>query len=117
MSSVTRFVGLDDHQDSMQVCVMNPQGKVQVNRSVENRRPVIAGGLGETIDDELGPVCVRAAIESCSGAAHLAGELIEQTGWAVTLGHPGIVNRMKQNPDSEGEATHARQIEAAGHSE
>lgn len=104
MSSVTRFVGLDYHQDSVQVCVMNQQGQVLVNRSVENRWPAIAGVLGETIDDESGPVCVRAAIESCSGAAHLAEELIEQTGWAVTLGHPGIVNRMKQNPDKSDKA-------------
>jgi len=65
---------------------------------------VIAGVLGETIEDESGPVNVRAAIESCSGAAHLAEELIEQTGWAVTLGHPGMVNRMKQNPDKSDKA-------------
>lgn len=104
MCSVTRFVGLDYHQDSVQVCVMDAQGNVLVNRSVENRWQVIAGVLGETIDDESGPVHVRAAIESCSGAAHLAEELIEQTGWAVTLGHPGMVNRMKQNPDKSDKA-------------
>lgn len=104
MSSVTRFVGLDYHQDSVQVCVMDQRGQVLVNRSVGNRWPAIAGVLGETIDDESGPVNVRAAIESCCGAAHLAEELIEQTGWAVTLGHPGIVNRMKQNPDKSDKA-------------
>lgn len=104
MSSVTRFVGLDYHQDSVQVCVMDQEGTVLVNRSVANRWQSIAGVLGETIDDESGPVSVRAAIESCSGAAHLAEELIEQTGWSVTLGHPGMVNRMKQNPDKSDKA-------------
>ena len=39
------------------------------------------------------------AIESCSGAANLAEELIVRAGWSVDLAHPGFVNRMKQNPD------------------
>jgi transposase len=104
MSSVTRFVGLDYHQNSVQVCVMDHQGTVLVNRSVANRWRAMAGVLGETIDDESGPVSVRAAIELCSGAPHLAEELIEQTGWLVTLGHPGMVNRMKQNPDKSDKA-------------
>jgi len=104
MNSVTRFVGLDYHQDSVQVCVMDQQGQVLVNRSVGNCWQTIANVLGETIDDESGPVSVRAAIESCSGAAHLAEELIELTGWSVTLGHPGMVNRMKQNPDKSDKA-------------
>lgn len=104
MCSLTRFVGLDYHQDSVQVCVMDSQGQVLMNRSVENRRQAIAAVLAETIEDDAGPVSVRAAIESCSGAAHLAEELIEQTGWAVTLGHPGMVSRMKQNPDKSDKA-------------
>ena len=30
--------------------------------------------------------------------------IIEQTGWSVALGHPGMVNRMKQNPDKSDKA-------------
>ena len=104
MISVTRFVGLDYHQESVQVCVMNREGQVLMNRSVENRWQAITGVVGETVEGGAGPVVVRTAIESCSGAAHLAEELIEQAGWTVTLGHPGIVNRMKQNPDKSDKA-------------
>jgi transposase len=42
---------------------------------------------------------VKAAIESCCGAADLAEELIACAGWSVALAHPGYVQRMKQNPD------------------
>jgi transposase len=42
---------------------------------------------------------VRAAIESCSGAADLADELVMRAGWHVDLAHPGYVARMKQSPD------------------
>ena len=104
MSSVTRFVGLDYHQDVVQVCVMDSEGHVLINRKASNRWQSVADVMGQTIDDESGPVVVRAAIESCCGAAHLAEELIEQTGWIVTLGHPGMVNRMKQNPDKTDKA-------------
>ncbi len=33
---VTRFVGLDYHQDSVQVCVMDASGKILGNRSCGN---------------------------------------------------------------------------------
>ena len=104
MSSVTRFVGLDYHQDSVQVCVMDQEGQVIANRSVENRWQAIVDVIDETVDAPEGPVIVKTSIESCSGAAHLAEELIEQAGWAVTLAHPGMVNRMKQNPDKSDKA-------------
>ena len=98
MPKVTRFVGLDYHQHSIQVCVMDESGKMLKNHKVGNdvgevRRVVIGA-----IDD--GDSCVvRAAIESCVGAAHLADELMQDDTWCVTLAHPGIVNRMRQNPD------------------
>ena len=104
MMSVTRFVGLDYHQDSVQVCVLDQEGRVLTNRSVDNHWRSIAAVLEELMDETSGPVTVKASLESCSGAAHLAEELIEQTGWAVTLAHPGIVNRMKQNPDKSDKA-------------
>jgi transposase len=99
MKSVTRFVGLDYHQESVQVCVMDEAGKVLANRSVENRWQDMAAVLEDTLCGREEAVMVKASIESCSGAAHLAEELIERAGWAVTLAHPGLVNRMKQNPD------------------
>lgn len=104
MKKVTRFVGLDYHQDSVQVCVMDEQGRVLANRSVANRWPAIVAVVDATTEDVAEIVLVKAAIESCSGAAHLAEELIEQAGWSVTLGHPGMVNRMKQNPDKSDKA-------------
>jgi transposase len=104
MSSVTRFVGLDYHQDSVQVCVMNSEGDVLANRSVENDWHAIAKVVEDVTDGELQSESVRAAIECCSGAAHLAEELIERAHWTVTLAHPGIVTRMKQNPDKSDKA-------------
>ncbi len=41
----------------------------------------------------------RAAIESCSGAADFAEELICHAEWNVDLAHPGYVSRMRLNPD------------------
>lgn len=52
-----------------------------------------------SVEEQQGIVDVQAAIESCTGAANLADELINTAGWNVTLAHPGIVSRMKQNPD------------------
>ena len=34
-----------------------------------------------------------AAVESCSGAANLAEELVQRAGWSVALAHPGYVAR------------------------
>ena len=105
MTSVTRFVGLDYHQDSVQVCVMDSDGNVLANRSVENDWDAIVSCVGDVDPDvDANSVGVTAAIESCSGAAHLAEELMERAGWTVTLGHPGIINRMKQNPDKSDKA-------------
>ena len=95
MDMLTRFVGLDYHQNMVQVCVMDSEGNILVNRACENDWQKIAETLGER--QEL--FMVRAAVEACCGAADLAEELVEQAGWAVSLAHPGIVARMKQNPD------------------
>jgi transposase len=92
MENSVVYAGLDYHQDSVQVCVMDRQGKVLSNKSCVNdwlaiRRCVAGGGQ------------VRAAIEACTGAADLAEELVSAAGWSVSLAHPGYVNRMKQRPD------------------
>jgi transposase len=87
------FVGLDYHQQSVQVCVMNAQGEVLVNRKCPNDWHAVVAALPES----AGPV--QAAIEACGGAADLADELVEQARWSVDLAHPGYVHRIKQSPD------------------
>ena len=86
------FVGLDYHQDFVQVCVLNETGQVVRNSRVENDWRKIAAAVPAG-------TAVQAALEACCGAASLADELAEQAGWSVSLAHPGFVARMKQNPD------------------
>lgn len=93
MSIVTVFVGLDYHQDSVQVCVMDRAGLIATNRPCANSWSTIRD-LVEPYGDQ-----VRAAIEACSGAAELAEELVCRAGWSVDLAHPGYVARMKQSLD------------------
>lgn len=93
MSSIPVFVGLDYHQNSVQVCVMGRDGQTLGNRKVENeaeaiRRVVQRYGTPEGV-----------AIEACCGSANLAEELHTEYGWAVGLAHAGFVARMKQSPD------------------
>lgn len=93
MNRIPVFVGLDYHQDSVQVCVEARDGTVLTNRRCRN-------DIAEIVDaaERCGEV-VSAAIESCSGAASLADELVNRAEWSVHLAHPGFVSRMKQNPD------------------
>jgi transposase len=93
MNKLPVFVGLDYHQDSIRLSVMDRQGHRLANRNCRNDWQAVAQAVAP-----LGTVA-RAAIESCTGAANLAQELIEQAGWPVDLAHPGFVSRMKQNPD------------------
>lgn len=93
MSKVTVFVGLDYHKDSIQVCIMDPAGKVLVNRSCPNDATAVALLVAFHGDD------VRGAIEACTGAADLADALVTRHGWDLSLAHPGYVHRMKQSPD------------------
>ncbi len=87
------FVGLDYHQGSVQVCVMDQRGQVLFNKSGPNDADAVVRAV-----ERFGQVG-GAAIESCCGAADLAEELIGLAGWSVDLAHPGFVARMKQNPD------------------
>jgi len=93
MGTVAVFVGLDYHDESVQVSVMDAAGNELCNRSVRNQASTIQRVVGRHGDK------VQAAIESCPGAADLAEELVQQAGWSVDLAHPGFVARMKQNPD------------------
>ena len=93
MKMIPVFVGMDYHQDSVQVCVQGACGSVLANRKCGN-------DIAEIVDvaERCGEVA-GAAIESCNGAADLAEELVTRAGWSVHLAHPGFVGRMKQNPD------------------
>ena len=57
MSKVTVFVGLDYHDDSVQVCAMDLDGKVLINRS----RPDDINGIAALVASRMD--CVRAAID------------------------------------------------------
>jgi transposase len=93
MDMIPVFVGLDYHQASVQVCVMNREGRVLANRKCPNDRRAIEGVVAP-----LG-TAVHAALEVSNGAADLADELVHEAGWTVDLAHPGYVSRIKQSPD------------------
>jgi len=92
VTSTRVFLGLDYHQDFVQICVLDQDGNVVKNVRVENnwRKIVAVAPPG---------VAAQAALEACCGAANLADELVKRAGWSVSLAHPGFVARMKQNPD------------------
>jgi len=93
MATVPVYVGLDYHYASVQMCILDPQGKVLANRPCANDSDVIAEIVRPFSD------VFHAGIEACCGAANLAEELVNRAGWSVDLAHPGFVARMKQNPD------------------
>ena len=93
MSNVPVFVGLDYHQDSIQVCVLNQKGDVLLNRSAPNDCQALA-----RIVQPLGDV-QRVGIEACCGAADLGEQLVARLGWNVSLGHPAYIAKLKSSPD------------------
>jgi transposase len=93
MNRIPVFVGLDYHQDSVQVAVTDEAGRLLSNRRCDNHLSVIVAAA-----EHHGTV-VRAAVEASCGAANLAEGLRDRAGWTIDLAHPGFVKRMKQNPD------------------
>jgi transposase len=93
MTNVTVFVGLDYHQDAVQVCVLDPAGRVLSNRPCRNDAAAIADRVAAFGDRAF------AAVECCTGASALADELAARPGWSIDLAHPGYVARLKQSPD------------------
>jgi transposase len=93
MAIVTLYVGLDYHDDSVRVCVMNGEGKTLVNRSLPNDVEAVMEAILPHGD---GALC---AIEACCGSADFAHELECRSGWEVRLAHPGYAKRLKQSPD------------------
>lgn len=86
-------IGLDYHMNSVQVAIMDQDGRLLGNRLCGNNWRAIREAA-----EHHGPVG-RVAIEACCGAADLAEQLVDRAGWHVELAHPGYVNRMKQTPD------------------
>jgi transposase len=93
MTSLPVFVGIDYHQDSVQVCVLDSSGRRLTNRSVANDAAAVAA-----VAVRHGRPA-RLAVEACCGAADLAEELAARQGLAVELAHPGYVARLKRSPD------------------
>ena len=93
MSNLPVFVGLNYHQDSIQVCVLNQQGDVLLNRSARNDSAEL-----HRLISPLGSV-KRVGIEACCGASDLGQELVDKLGWNVSLGHPAYISRIKSSPD------------------
>ena len=93
MSDYKVFVGLDYHEDVIQVCVLDANGEVLGERRVPNdHRRVV-----KYVDGFAGRVHV--AVEVCTGSSSLADVLVNEAGWIVDLAHPGYVHRMKRSPD------------------
>lgn len=90
---LSSYVGLDYHQKSVQVCVLDASGRQRLNRSCPNDSRAIIEAVAP-----YGPVR-RVAVEACGGSADLAQELVERASWQVDLAHPGYVERMKRSPD------------------
>jgi transposase len=93
MKKVTCFVGLDYHQDSVQVCVLDRHGRQLLNRSCPNDWQTIAQTVAP-----LGRL-KGAAIEACCGAADLGEQLKRHAHWPLDLAHPGYVAKQKRSPD------------------
>jgi transposase len=111
MDIVPVFVGLDYHDEGIEVDVMTVQGEILVSRHCPNSWQAVAATVPEHCR------VVGAAIEACCGAADFAEELIQKAGWSVDLAHPGFVSRMKQNPDKTdfGDARMLADLERVGY--
>jgi hypothetical protein len=111
MNSVPAFLGLDYHDEAVEVSVMGSQGDILASRRCPNS--------AQAVVSTVPPGChvVGAALEACCGAADFAEELMKATGRAVDPAHPGFVTRMKQNPDEHdfGDARMLADLERVGY--
>src|SRR5437016_14041655 len=70
MATVRVFVGLDYHDAGVQVCILDPQGRVLANAPYPNDAAALAEFVAQHGNQ------VFAAIEACTGAADLADEMV-----------------------------------------
>jgi transposase len=103
MSMVPCYVGLDYHDDSIRVCVVNEEGVVLVNRDVPNN-PVLVMLAVERVSDRV----LGVAIEACCGAFNFASRLQSLTAWPIKLAHATAVQCLKKARDKTdfGDAWH-----------
>lgn len=109
---VSLYVGLDYHESTIRVCVMDDQGGVLVNKNTKNSVLEVR----ELVRSQNG-VVAAVAIEACCGAANFATDLIEATEWKVRMAHPSAVNRLKEGPNKtdEGDAWHLANLLRVGY--
>ena len=93
MNNVPLMIGLDYSDGFVQLCAMDDQANVLVNRPCDNDWRALVKAV-----EDKGTV-QRVAIEACSGAADLAEELVRHAGWHVELAHPHYVAKLKGSPD------------------
>jgi transposase len=93
MKKIPVSVGIDYSMTGVQACVQNMEGKLLRNRKCADDWRAIAGLVHQ--EEQV----VVTVIEACTGAADLADELKAHAGWPVRLAMPGIVKKMKLNPD------------------
>lgn len=93
MKKIPVSVGIDYADSVLQVCVTDQEGRMLRNGRCENRWQAVAARVKADERVEI------AVIEACTGAADLADELIGKAGWPTAMAMPGIVKRMKSNPD------------------
>lgn len=93
MDNVSVYAGLDYHTATVQVSVMDAQGKRLSNKTCANDAQAIRRQI-----EQHGTRCF-VALEACTGAANLADELKQFPGWTVNLAHPFYVSRMKKSLD------------------
>lgn len=112
MDIVPVYLGLDYHDETIRVCVMDEQGVVLANRNVANE----VGAVRELVQ-RLGGLVRGVAIEACCGAADFATRLAALTEWPVKLAHAGAVQRLKQGPDKtdHGDAWHLANLLRVGY--
>lgn len=110
--NLSLYIGLDYHEETIRVCVMNQDGTVLVNRNVGNRLREVQA----LVESQSGTVR-GVAIEACCGSAQFATELIEKTGWTVRLAHPAAVDKLKSGPNKtdEGDAWHLANLLRVGY--
>lgn len=106
------YVGLDYHDETIRVCVLDEAGVELVNRNVANN-------VGAVVDlvRSHGGLVREVSMEACCGAADFATKLMEATQWKVLLAHPGGVKRLKvgaNKTDSE-DAWHLANLSRVGY--
>jgi transposase len=86
-------VGIDYHEERVQVSILDSTGRQLGNRSLVNEVEEVARYVAS-----FGAI-KGVALEACNGAASFADELSLKGGCPVRLAHPGFVNRMKRGLD------------------